>query len=129
MAIKVLEHTAATTRSLSRFEREVQMTAKLRHPNTIEIYDYGRTHEGTFFYVMEYVDGISLQQLVDHYGRQPPERVIYLLLQICGSIAEAHRHSMVHRDIKPANILLTARAGLYDLVKVLGLRLSKRNRS
>lgn len=125
VAIKVLEQTEATDRSLSRFEREVQMTAKLRHPNTVEIYDYGQTDEGTFFYVMEYVEGISLQQLLDHYGRQPPERVIYFLLQICGSIAEAHKQSMVHRDIKPANILLTARAGIYDLVKVLDFGLVK----
>jgi serine/threonine-protein kinase len=125
VAVKVLEHTEVTTRSLSRFEREVQLTAKLRHPNTIEIYDYGRTAEGTFFYVMEYVAGISLQQLIDQYGRQPAERVIYLLLQICGSISEAHQQSLVHRDIKPANILLTARAGLYDLVKVLDFGLVK----
>ena len=125
VAIKVLENADATERSLHRFQREVQLTARLNHPNTIEIYDFGRTEEGTFFYVMEYVDGISLEQLVDHYGRQPTERVIYLLLQICGSIAEAHQAGMVHRDIKPANVLLTSRSGIHDLVKVLDFGLAK----
>ena len=84
VAIKVLENADATERALVRFQREVQLTARLKHPNTIEIYDFGRTDEGTFFYVMEFVEGISLEQLVDYYGRQPPERVIYLLLQVCG---------------------------------------------
>ena len=125
VAVKVLEQSKATDRAMSRFEREVQMTAKLRHPNTIEIYDYGKTPDGTFFYVMEYVRGISLQELVDHYGRQPAERVIYLLLQICGSICEAHKFGMVHRDIKPANLLVTTQAGLHDLVKVLDFGLVK----
>ena len=125
VAIKVLEHAQATEKAMSRFEREVQMTAKLRHPNTVEIYDYGRTDEGTFFYVMEFIDGISMQELVDDYGRQPAERVIFLLLQICGSISEAHRFGMTHRDIKPANIMVTAQAGLFDLVKVLDFGLVK----
>ena len=125
VAIKVLENADATDRSLARFQREVQLSARLKHPNTIEIYDFGRTDEGTFFYVMEFVDGISLEQLIEYYGRQPAERVIYLLLQICGSIAEAHSMSMVHRDIKPANILLTSRSGIHDLVKVLDFGLAK----
>ncbi|MCO8122140.1 serine/threonine protein kinase [Stieleria sp. TO1_6] len=125
VAIKVLENTQASERSLARFQREVQLTASLKHPNTIEIYDFGRTDDGTFFYVMEFVDGISLEQLVDYYGRQPAERVIYLLLQICGSIAEAHQSGMVHRDIKPANVLLTSRSGIHDLIKVLDFGLAK----
>ena len=125
VAIKVLENADATERSLARFQREVQLSASLTHPNTIEIYDFGRTEEGTFFYVMEFVDGISLEQLVDYYGRQPAERVIYLLLQICGSLSEAHLAGMVHRDIKPANVLLTSRSGIHDLVKVLDFGLAK----
>lgn len=125
VAIKVLENAEATERSLARFQREVQLTAHLQHPNTIQIYDFGRTDEGTFFYVMEFVDGVSLEQLVDYYGRQPPERVIYLLLQICGSISEAHLAGMVHRDIKPANVLLTSRSGIHDLIKVLDFGLAK----
>ncbi|WP_182869059.1 serine/threonine-protein kinase [Rhodopirellula sp. JC639] len=125
VAIKVLENADATERSLARFQREVQLSARLMHPNTVEIYDFGRTDDGTFFYVMEYVEGISLEQLVDYYGRQPAERVIYLLLQICGSISEAHLAGMIHRDIKPANILLTSRSGIHDLIKVLDFGLAK----
>jgi serine/threonine protein kinase len=125
VAVKVLEGPAISPRAISRFEREVQATAKLRHPNTVSIYDYGRTESGEFFYVMEWVDGITLQQLVNEYGRQPPERVIYLLLQVCGSLSEAHQKGIVHRDIKPANIMVTAESGLYDSVKLLDFGLVK----
>ncbi len=125
VAVKVLEGPDLTQRAITRFEREVQATAMLRHPNTIAIYDYGRTEKGEFFYVMEWVDGITLQRLVKEYGRQPPERVIYLLLQVCGSLSEAHHKGIVHRDIKPANIMVTAHAGLYDTVKLLDFGLVK----
>lgn len=125
VAVKVLEGEDVNVQSVTRFEREVRLTAGLRHPNTIAIYDYGRTVDDTFFYVMEYIDGITIQDLVDDFGRQPPQRVIYILLQICGSLAEAHEQGLVHRDIKPANILLTARAGLYDMIKVLDFGLVK----
>ena len=125
VAVKVLEASDVTSKSLSRFRREVQSTSRLQHPNTIDIYDFGQDHDGTLFYVMEYVDGISLQQLVQRYGRQPPGRVIMLLIQICHSLAEAHRAMIIHRDVKPANILLTARAGMYDLVKVVDFGLVK----
>ena len=125
VAIKVLERSEVTSRTLARFEREVRMTAQLRHPNTIDIYDYGHTDDGTFFYVMEYLNGITLQRLVDDYGRQPAERVIFLLLQMCGSLSEAHKQALVHRDVKPANVLLAAQAGLYDMVKVLDFGLVK----
>jgi serine/threonine-protein kinase len=125
VAIKVLEGKDLSKRAVSRFEREVQATARLRHPNTVAIYDYGFTDEGAFFYVMEWVDGISLQQLITDYGRQPPERIIYLLLQVCGSLAEAHHKGIIHRDIKPANIMIAAHAGLYDSVKLLDFGLVK----
>ncbi|MDM4017665.1 serine/threonine protein kinase [Roseiconus lacunae] len=125
VAIKVLENADATERSLTRFRREVRLSANLMHPNTIEIYDIGATDEGTFYYVMEYVDGISLEQLVDFYDRQPADRVIYLLVQICGSISEAHEAGLVHRDIKPANVLLTSRSGIHDLIKVVDFGLAK----
>jgi serine/threonine-protein kinase len=111
--------------SIARFEREVRLTASLRHPNTIEVYDYGRSDDGTFFYVMEYVEGLSLQQLVDVFGAQPPARVIHLLLQICGSLAEAHGMGLVHRDIKPANLLLSNQGGVNDWIKVLDFGLIK----
>lgn len=125
VAVKVLEGPELSPRAISRFEREVQATAKLRHPNTVSIYDYGRTENGEFFYVMEWVDGITLQQLVKDYGRQPAERVIYLLLQVCGSLSEAHQKGIIHRDIKPANIMVSAQSGLYDSVKLLDFGLVK----
>jgi serine/threonine-protein kinase len=119
VAIKVLEFDAVNPHSFSRFEREVQLTAKLRHPNTVEVYDFGQTEEGTFFYVMQYVQGISLASLIERYGRQSPHRVIHILQQVCWSLVEAHDRGMVHRDIKPGNILLSSQPGVYDLVKVL----------
>ena len=125
VAVKVLEGANATPKSTARFRREVQLTSRLQHPNTIDIYDVGQDHDGTFFYVMEYVDGISLQQLVQNYGRQPAGRVIMLLVQVCHSLAEAHQAMIIHRDIKPANVLLTSRAGIHDLVKVVDFGLVK----
>ncbi|WP_160168338.1 serine/threonine-protein kinase [Novipirellula maiorica] len=125
VAIKVLEKEELTSTAASRFAREVQLTAQLRHPNTIAIFDYGRTDDGTFYYVMEYVHGITLQALIDQYGRQPAGRVISLLIQMCGSLAEAHVRGIVHRDIKPANIILTEVSGVGDLIKVLDFGLVK----
>jgi len=126
VAIKVLSNEASTgPQTIARFEREVQLTAQLRHPNTIDIYDVGRGDDGSFYYVMEFVDGMTLQELVDQYGRQPPARVIHLLTQVCGSLSEAHQLGMIHRDIKPSNILLTAGPGLYDMIKVVDFGLVK----
>lgn len=118
-AIKLLNADQITDDSIVRFEREVQITSNLNHPNTIAIYDYGRTPEDVFYYAMEYLDGIDLQQLVDAYGPQPAGRVIYILKQICASLYEAHCSGLVHRDIKPANIMLCRRGGEGDVVKVL----------
>ncbi len=125
VAIKVLEFDAVNPHSFTRFEREVRLTAKLRHPNTVEIYDYGQTDDGTFFYVMQYVQGISLARLIERFGRQDPRRVIHILQQVCWSLVEAHDRGMVHRDIKPGNILLSSQPGVYDLVKVLDFGLVK----
>lgn len=118
-AIKLLDADKVTDSSISRFETEVQTTSHLNHPNTVAIYDYGRTPEGVFYYAMEYLDGIDLQDLVEKYGPQSPGRVIYILSQICGSLYEAHSMGLVHRDIKPANIMLNRRGGEGDVVKVL----------
>ncbi len=125
VAIKVLEKDELTSTAASRFAREVQLTAQLRHPNTIAIFDYGCTDDGTFYYVMEYIEGITLQELIDQYGRQSPGRVISLLIQMCGSLSEAHLRGIVHRDIKPANILLTEVSGVGDMIKVLDFGLVK----
>ncbi|MEE8146621.1 MAG: protein kinase, partial [Longimicrobiales bacterium] len=103
--------------ALSRFEREVQLTASLTHPNTISIYDYGRTPDGIFYYAMEYLNGVTLQDLVDRTGPMPADRTIYILHQIAGSLAEAHAIGLIHRDIKPCNVMLAERGGVHDFVK------------
>jgi serine/threonine protein kinase len=108
-----------------RFEREAQATAALRSPHTIVVYDYGVAADGTFHYVMELLDGYSLQALVARFGPLPPERAVHMLMQACHSLAEAHAAGMVHRDIKPAN-LFVCRLGLeVDFVKVLDFGLVK----
>jgi eukaryotic-like serine/threonine-protein kinase len=111
--------------ALARFEREVQSAARLSHPNTIEIFDYGHIDDGTFYYVMEYLPGISLQDLVKRFGPLPAGRAIYLFRQVCAGLAEAHGLGLVHRDLKPANIFVAVRGGEFDVAKVLDFGLVK----
>lgn len=124
-AIKLLNEQLFSEESVARFEREVQLTSQLTHPNTITIYDFGHTEEGVFYYVMELLEGLNLEQLVERYGPQPEARVIHIMKQVCSSLAEAHQSGLVHRDMKPANVFLTERGGIQDFVKVLDFGLAR----
>ncbi len=124
-AIKLVGAGREDGAAIERFEREVVQTARLTHPNTVAIYDYGRTADGAFYYAMEFLDGLNLDELVQITGPLPPGRVVQLLAQVCGSLEEAHDLGLVHRDIKPANIVVTCRSGSPDLIKVLDFGLVK----
>jgi eukaryotic-like serine/threonine-protein kinase len=124
-AVKLIRSGLASPAMLARFEREVQLTSQLTHPNTIAIYDYGRTPDGIFYYAMEYLPGLPLERVILDDGPQSEARTVYLLKQICASLAEAHRIGLVHRDVKPANVMLCERGGTYDVVKVLDFGLVK----
>ena len=124
-AIKLLKPARATDEMIARFEREVQLASRLSHPNTVEIYDYGRTRDGLFYYAMEYLDGITLAELVQRKTRVPVPRAIHILRQACAGLAEAHAHGLVHRDVKPENLMICRRGGAYDVVKILDFGLVK----
>jgi serine/threonine-protein kinase len=118
---------AGDARTLARFQREVRATAKLSHWNTVEIFDYGSTERGTFYYVMEYLPGMSLAELVERFGPMPPARVVHLLWQTCDALGEAHAAGLIHRDIKPGNIFAAHRGGVYDVAKLLDFGLVTRS--
>ena len=105
--------------TIKRFEREVRINATLSHPNIVEIFDYGRTEDGVYYYVMEYLPGLSLAELVARHGPLPPERAVYLLRQVCLALHEAHEAGVIHRDIKPSNIFAARRGGRDDVAKLL----------
>src|SRR5688572_12916365 len=123
-AVKILKKTIGSDEFVHRFEREVQLASQLRHPNTVQIYDFGRTKEGQPYYVMEYLEGLTLTGLVHHAGPVPAGRVIHILRQLAAALREAHRRGMVHRDVKPDNIML-CRRGEDDFVKLLDFGLVK----
>ncbi len=124
-AIKLLPPDRAEADAVARFEREVQRTAQLTHPNTVTVFDYGRTHDGTFYYAMELLEGATLRQVVASDGPMPAARVVHVATQIAGSLREAHGLGLIHRDIKPENIMLCAQGGAPDVAKVLDFGLVK----
>lgn len=127
-AVKLLLPERTGSESLARFEREVRQTARLTHPNTVTIFDYGRTPDGTFYYAMELLDGAALDDIVAVGGPLPTERVVHVLSCVAGALAEAHDIGLIHRDIKPANIILCKQGGVFDVPKVVDFGLVKQLR-
>jgi eukaryotic-like serine/threonine-protein kinase len=111
--------------ALARFEREVQLTAQISHPNIVSVYDFGRSPEGAFFYAMEFLDGVDLQRLVEEHGPLPPARIVHILAQMAEALSEAHAVGLIHRDVKPANVIVCEHARRSDLVKVVDFGLVK----
>ncbi|MFO0968685.1 MAG: serine/threonine-protein kinase [Gemmataceae bacterium] len=116
---------AGDSGALSRFDREVKAMTRLTHWNVVEIYDYGRLEDGTFYYVMEYVPGMNLDEAVREFGPMPAARVVHILRQLCAGLSHAHSLGLVHRDIKPSNVILGERGGVCDTVKLLDFGLVK----
>lgn len=124
-AIKLVQASSSDdSRALARFEREVRLMAKLSHWNSVEVFDYGRTDDGTFYYAMEFLPGLSLQEVVERQGPLQPERAVHLLRQVCNALTEAHGTGLVHRDIKPSNIIASKRGGILDVAKLLDFGLA-----
>ncbi len=124
-ALKVLKPSALNDISIRRFKKEAQQISRLRNPNTIELYDYGQTEEGTLYYAMEYLDGLNIKELVKMNGALPINRGVHILLHTCFSLKEAHDLNLIHRDVKPQNVMVSVLGGIYDMVKVLDFGLVK----
>ena len=126
-AVKLLKPAVATDEMTARFEREVQLASRLTHPNTVEIFDYGRTRDGLFYYAMEFLDGLTVSQVLASSTPplMPTARAIHILRQVCAALAEAHALGLVHRDIKPENVMVCRYGGAFDFVKILDFGLVK----
>ena len=121
-AIKLIRPALAggvSASAVRRFEREAQVIARLRSPHTVNLFDFGVSSDGAFYYAMELLDGLDADRLVTRFGPVPPERAIHVLRQVCHSLSEAQSHGLVHRDIKPANIFLCRYGEELDFAKVL----------
>jgi serine/threonine-protein kinase len=128
VAIKLILAERVSEELIARFAREARTLSELSHPNTVTLYDYGTAQDGRLYLVMEYLDGLTFETLLEHFGAQPPARVVRLLAQICEALAEAHDKGVVHRDLKPANLMLCRLGGMHDFVKVLDFGLAKMSR-
>lgn len=124
-AVKLLKSDLHDEQSIQRFKREVKMTCRLTHPNTVTIFDYGETESGLFYYAMEFLEGVTLDQFLAYTGALSEGRVVYLMRQVCGALIEAHGIGLIHRDIKPSNIMVGSYGGLGDRVTVLDFGLVK----
>jgi serine/threonine-protein kinase len=124
-AVKILRADRLDAAALARFEREVQLTGQLHHPNTGTVFDYGWTSDGVFYYAMEYLEGLDLEALVQRHGPQPAWRVVHLLRQAAGALAEAHGKGLLHRDVKPGNLILSERGGVPDRLFVVDFGLAE----
>lgn len=124
-AVKLIRPERVGPEALQRFEREVRTTSRLTHPNTVTVYDYGRTPDGTLYYAMELLEGATLRQIVELTGPQHPGRVAHVLSMVASALAEAHAIDLIHRDVKPSNIILTTQGGVPDVAKVVDFGLVK----
>lgn len=123
--MKLLKPIRATDEMVARFQREAQLASQLSHPNMVEIFDYGRAPDGTLYYAMEYLEGATVNQIVNRSGPMPLARALHLLRQVCAGLAEAHGKGLVHRDVSATNIMACRYGGEYDFVKILDFGLVK----
>lgn len=117
-AVKVIEPGRVGVEALARCERAVQEMSHLCHHSSVAVYDYGHAFDGVFYFAMEYLEGISLEALVERYGAQPPARVISILIQLCGALHEAHARGFAHGNIRSSNVIVCERGGLSDVAKL-----------